>query len=250
MRHVRSACLTMLPLATILVASQPAQASPIAYEGFSMPLAAPFHGGAGFSGPWKNDLAPSLPGYSWSDSTLSINGLQASGGSVSGDASVTLSFASRDLATLVAAYQTVYVSFLVKPRGTLNEGAAGGFFGLLLGGSSGYLFVGKPGGGALDQYVLENMGGAAQVASGVSAVVGHTALLVVKAEFSPGIGNDVFTLYVDPPVKGSAPASVAVKSDLDLGVGLSSLGIYSGGAFAIDEIRVGMTYADVVVPSK
>ena len=244
MRRVRSACLTMLPIATILVGSQPAQASPIAYEGFSMPLAPPFSGGSGFSGPWS----PSLQGYSWSDSTLRINGLQASGGSVSGDASVTTgAFTSRDLATFFTFYPTVYVSFLLQPRGTLNEGIFGGFFGLILGGSSTDLFVGKPGGGAVDQYVLENVGGAAQVASGVSAVVGHTTLLVVKAQFSPG--NDTFTLYVDPPLKGSEPASGAVKSDLDLGT-LTSLGIYSGGAFAIDEIRVGTTYADVVVPSK
>ncbi|HEX9400989.1 MAG TPA: hypothetical protein VF912_12840 [Anaeromyxobacter sp.] len=238
----------MLPVATLLVASQPAQASPLAYEGFSLPLAAPFHGGAGFSGPWNNDLAPTLQGYSWSDSTLRITGLQASGGSVSGDASdLTFSLASRNLSTFVATYPTVYVSFLVQPRGTLNEGAAGGFFGLFLRGSSGYLFIGKPGAGAVDQYVLETLGGAAQVASGVPVVLGRTVLLVMKAQFTPA--NDVFTLYVDPPVKGSEPASGAVKSDLDLGP-LSALGIYSGGAFAIDEIRVGTTYADVVVPSK
>lgn len=246
MRHVRSACLAMLSVATV-VASQPAQAIPLAYEGFSLPLPPPFHGGGGFSGSWNNDLSPTLQGFSWSDSTLHLNGLQASGGSVSGDASFTFSIASRDLTPLVANFSTIYVSFLLEPRGTLNEGAAGGFFGLFLRGASGFLFAGKPGGGAVDRYVLETLGGAAQVASDVPVVVGRTVLLVVKAQFSPG--NDLFTLYVDPPVKGAEPAGGIVKTDLDLGT-LTALGIYSGGAFAIDEIRVGTTYADVVAPSK
>jgi hypothetical protein len=69
----------------------------------------------------------------------------------------------------------------------------------------------------------------------------------VKVQLSSG--NDVFTLYVDPPVKGPEPASGAVKNDLDVG-SLSAVGIYSGGAFTMDEIRVGTTYADVVVPAK
>ena len=36
-----------------------------------------------------------------------------------------------------------------------------------------------------------------------------------------------------------------MKADLDLGT-VSRIGIYSTGAFAIDEIRIGTTYADVL----
>jgi len=36
-----------------------------------------------------------------------------------------------------------------------------------------------------------------------------------------------------------------VKTDLSLGT-VSRIGIYSTGAFTVDEIRIGTTYADVV----
>jgi hypothetical protein len=36
-----------------------------------------------------------------------------------------------------------------------------------------------------------------------------------------------------------------VEADLDLGV-ISRIGIYSTGAFAIDEVRIGTTFAEVV----
>jgi hypothetical protein len=74
-------------------------------------------------------------------------------------------------------------------------------------------------------------------------VVGHTALLVLKAQFLTG--NDVFTLYTNPKPGGAEPSSGAVKSDVDLG-SVSKIGIYSSGAFSVDEIRIGTTYEDVV----
>jgi hypothetical protein len=243
MRGTRPACISAVAVATSLLAWSPvARASPIAYEAFAIPLASPFDGGAGFAGPWTS--LPGFHGYSWNDSTLSVNGLRVGNGSVSGEASaIRLGFATRALGELVTSYPVVYVSFLVQPRGTLHEGSFDGFFGMVLSGTLGNVFAGKPGAGALDQYVLENVGGGGQAASGSSAVAERTALLVVKVQLSGG--NDVLTLYVDPPVKGPEPASGAVKNDVDLG-SLSALGIYSGGAFAIDEIRVGSTYADVV----
>jgi hypothetical protein len=138
----------------------------------------------------------------------------------------------------------VYLSFLVQPRGTLNDGVFNGFFGLTLNGSLGNeLFIGKPGGGVVDEYVLENRGGGGQVASGVPAVVGRVTLLVVKAQFQPG--NDVFALYVDPTPGRPEPATPIVKTDLDLGA-VPKIGLYSTGAFAVDEIRIGTAYADVV----
>jgi hypothetical protein len=171
--------------------------------------------------------------------------LEVTGGSVSAEAFPVINGTIRNLAqSLGANNTTVYVSFLVQPRDTLNDGVFNGFFGLTLNGNLGSdLFIGKPGGGVLEQYVLERRGGAGQVPSGTSAVVGKTMLLVLKAEFLPE--NDVFTLYSDPTPGQPEPASNVVKTDLDLGT-VSRIGIYSTGAFTIDEIRIGTTYADVV----
>ncbi len=58
-------------------------------------------------------------------------------------------------------------------------------------------------------------------------------------------GLDTFTLYVNPTPGGTQPLSGAVKSDTDVGT-ISSLSLYSTGAFSVDEIRIGTTYADVV----
>jgi hypothetical protein len=138
----------------------------------------------------------------------------------------------------------VYLSFLLRPDGILSNGVFNGFFGVTLNGSLfNDLFIGKPGGGALDQYVLETRGGSGQVPSGTSTGVNHTALLVLKAQFLTG--NDTFTLYANPKPGDSEPSSGAVKSDLDLGA-VSRIGIYSSGAFTVDEIRIGTSYEDVL----
>jgi hypothetical protein len=91
--------------------------------------------------------------------------------------------------------------------------------------------------------VLETRGGSGQVPSGASTIVGQTALLVVKAEFLSG--SDVFTLYTNPKPGDPEPSTGSQKSDLDLGT-VSKIGIYSTGAFTVDEIRMGTAYGDVV----
>jgi hypothetical protein len=58
-------------------------------------------------------------------------------------------------------------------------------------------------------------------------------------------GVDVFTLYTNPRLHRPEPSQGIVKTDLDLGT-VSAIGIYSTGAFTIDEIRIGTTYADVL----
>ncbi len=239
--------LSMAAVLSMVLLSQPARASEIAYEGFrpSFPIHA--NGGAGFAGPWtQGGFNAFASGYTPRERSLCYPKLQANtGGSVSGDAFSAINGAVRTLGqSLGADGTTVYLSFLVQPRGSLNEGVLNGFFGLTLNGSLGNeLFIGKPGGGLLDQYVIENRGGAGQVASGTPTVTGRTTLLVLKAQFLPG--NDVFTLYTNPTPGRPEPASSVVKTDLNLGV-VSRIGIYSTGAFTIDEIRIGTTYADVV----
>src|SRR5713101_44508 len=248
----RSVYVSVLMLAAALaVMSQLAWASQIVYEGFNLTFPA-YNSGAGFSGAWATGgFNAFASGYTANGKSLSyINeqgnsaALQTSGGSVSGEAFSAINGAVRHLAqSLGVNNTTVYVSFLIRPNGTLNDGVFNGFFGLTLNGSLGNdLFIGKPGGGAEEQYVLETRGGFGQVPSGTPTVVGQTTFLVLKAQFLPG--NDVFTLYNNPTPGAPEPTSGVVKTDLDLGL-VSTVGIYSTGAFTIDEIRIGTTYAEV-----
>ena len=243
---LRSACVSLVALAAVLM-SQPARASQVAYDGFGLTFPIYANGGVGFSGPWaQGGFNAFASGYTTNEGSLSFPSLQAStGGSVSGAAFSAINGAIRNLSqSLGADNTTIYMSFLIRPDGILSNGIFGGFFGVTLNGTSSDLFIGKPGGGAVDQYVLETRGGSGQVPSGTSTDVGHTALMVVKAQFLPG--NDIFTLYTNPkPAGGSEPSGGAQKSDLNLGV-VSKIGIYSSGAFTVDEIRIGTSYDDVV----
>jgi hypothetical protein len=90
---------------------------------------------------------------------------------------------------------------------------------------------------------METRGGTGQIASGIPTVVGQTTLLVVKAQLQGA--NDVFVLFVNPTPGADEPGSSLVKTDLNL-LFVSRIGIYASGAFAIDEIRIGTSFADVV----
>jgi hypothetical protein len=95
--------------------------------------------------------------------------------------------------------------------------------------------------------VLEDRGGALQVASTLAPVVDQTVFLVVKAQFAAG--NDQFTLYVNPTPGAPEPATGLVKNNSDIGT-VAGVTLYSTGAFSTDEFRLGETFADVtpVVP--
>ena len=226
--------------------SQPAWPQTV-YEGFDLTFPV-YNGGTGLSDAWQqggwNFVSASR--YTASGGSLSRTSLQTSGGRISGGAFTEINGAVRTLAqTIGTDNTTAYLSFLLRPQGTLNDGLFNGFFGLTLNAFQ-TLFIGKPGGGTLGEYVVETAGGVGQVSSGTSAVVGQTTFLVLKAQFLSG--NDIFTLYANPAPGDPEPAVGVVKADLDLGV-VSALGIYSTGAFAIDEIRIGTAYADVTPKS-
>lgn len=238
--------LSVFTATTAMVVVSLAGAGQVAYDGFAPSFPIYANGGTGFAGPWtQGGFNAFASGYAPSDASLCFAGLPTSGGHVSGGAFSAINGAIRSLQHPVGQDgTTMYLSFLIQPQGKLDDGIFGGFFGLTLNGSLGNdLFIGKPGGGAAEQYVLETRGGSGQVSSGIPTVVGRTALLVVKAEFLPG--NDVFTLYVNPAPGHPEPATGVTKSDLDLGT-VSKVGLYSSGAFAVDEIRIGTSYADVV----
>ena len=242
-RHLCNPAWALTVLA-LLVLGSPARAAQIAHEAFTPSFPIYANGGSGFAGPWKQGgFNAFASGYVPLDRSLCNARLRSEGGSVSGAAFQAINGAIRDLAQPLGA-GTVYVSFLIQPLGTLHAGIFNGFFGLTLNGSLGNeLFIGKPGAGGVAQYVLENRGGAGQVLSNGTTTIGRTTLLVLKAEFLPG--NDLFTLYVNPAVGQTEPASGAVKADLDLGT-VSRIGIYSTGAFAIDEVRIATSYAEVL----
>ena len=244
--HSPGLFVSLVAAAVALLAVLPAFAAQIAEENFETSFPIYANAGSGFSSGWaQGGFNAFASRYTARAKSLCYPRLDAAGGSVSGQAVPSINGAVRNLASpLGFDNTTVYVSFLMQPRGTLNDGIFGGFFGLTLNGSAGNdLFIGKPGGGALEQYVIENRGGAGQVPSGVFARVGQTTLFVLKAQFMAG--NDVFTLYVNPAVGKPEPGSAIVKSDVDLGI-VSRVGIYSTGAFTIDEIRIGTTFADVL----
>ena len=254
----RSMCFAIL-VCTILAAAR-ANAATVAYEGFDYAPGTDLldkAGGSGFSTPWTAGgfNATSHTNYDIASGSLEYPPLQTSGNSVTTDAvNNAIAGLTRTFSTpLGADGTTAYLSVLLRPEDTLGGGVFNGFFGIYLDGngplSEPDLFIGKPGGGAVNNYVIEPRGGGPeQMDTGDAAVINETSLLVLKAEFRTGA--DLFTLYVNPTPGGAEPSTGGtVLSSLDLGI-VTGLAIYSTGAFSIDEIRVGPTFADVtpVVP--
>jgi hypothetical protein len=206
--------------------------------------------GSGWGGPWTTGgfNASTHTNYDIAGGSLTFPGLETSGERVASGAQNAIAGISRTLATPIAANQTTtrYLSALMRLDGPLNAGAFNGFFGLYLDGggiNQDDLFIGKPGGGQLAQWAVETRGGSGQVPSGELVVPNQTTLLVLKAELRPGA--DTFSLLVNPALPGPEPVVYdAVKTGFDLGQ-VNGMTIYSTGAFSIDEIRWGETYADV-----
>jgi hypothetical protein len=240
-------------LVGVILACSPtaARADLIAYEGFNYPVGTNLNGqngGSGFAGAWAPGgfNASIFNHLTIGAGSLAFDNLLTSGNHASAGATTAIAGLTRPLAqSLGAPGTTAYLSFLLRPEGVLGQGVFNGFFGVTLetqGGSEPQLFIGKPGGGDLNSYVLENRGGVGQVSSGAAAVVGDTVLLVVRADFTAG--NDRITLYVNPTPGGPEPTSGTVKADANFGT-ITGLTLYSSGAFSIDELRVGTTFADV-----
>ncbi|MEZ6123004.1 MAG: Calx-beta domain-containing protein [Planctomycetaceae bacterium] len=225
---------------------------PEVYEGFDYtPDGAQLvgrNGGSGFSGSWAaggfNANLPNSDLYTTVLAPLDSPGLINSPGHAVAPAMTNGAGGLRRLLTSSIGQDntTKYFSVVLEPQGTLGQGNQGGFFGIYLDSASlpDDLFVGSSGTG---NYGIENRGGAGKVTSNVAPVSGESVLLVVKAEFLPG--NDQFTLYVNPQLNAQEPLSGGViKSDLDLGL-VDALTIYSGGAYELDEVRIGSTFASV-----
>jgi hypothetical protein len=233
----------------LVLVSSPAGAALIAYDGFDYTPGAPLSGqsgGSGFGGAWAPGgfNASISTNYSIEAGSQTFGNLATSGNSVVTGPTTAIAGLTRNLSsTIGAAGTTVYLSFVVEPRGTLNGGAFNGFFGLLFEQvGEPETFMGKPGGGDPGDYVIENRGGGAQLSSQVPVQIDQAALLVVKAEF--GAGSDTFSFYVNPVPGAPAPVPHVVQTGSDNGT-ITGLTIYSSGAFALDEVRLGTTFEDV-----
>lgn len=196
------------------------------------------NGGFGFSNPWL-----SSGGFLLDTGSLPYAGMLQAGHHAQINAQSSAQTLTRRLAARLGAPGTVrYVSLLARAEGTLGAGAANGYFGLLLDASVGVdLFLGKPGSGDTHRWVLQDAGGANQQSSLRDVVSGNATWLVAKLEFSPG--NDRVSLFVDPiPGQPEPPRPDAVREDRDLG-DIVSLALTSTGAWAVDELRIGTSWA-------
>lgn len=209
------------------------------------------NGGIGSSNPWQDGGFRAIPqnNFKIGADSLTFGNLVTSGNHVATVSTSSISGITRNLSgsSIVGGPgNTFYFSLLVTPKGTLNQGAFDGFFGLTLSGLHGSeLFFGKPGGGAIGNYVIETRGGSGQVSSSINAVIDETALLVVKMEVGQVGQTDRFSLFVNPTPGGLEPELAnAIKTDLSLGR-VNALTLYSTGAFQADEIRIGRTFASV-----
>jgi hypothetical protein len=227
-----------------------AEAALLAYDGFNYSPAGSDllgnSGGFGFSSAWRTGgfNASINTNYDVQSGSLSFGGLVTGGNRASTTAVTAIAGLTRDFLTPLGVPGTTrYASFLLRPEGQLQAGAFNGFFGVVLEQPlEPELFVGKPGGGAIDRYVMEDRGGSLQIASSTAPAVGETVFLVLKSQFTQG--NDAFTLYVNPTPGGPEPGAGLVKNNSNVG-SVAGLTLYSTGAFSIDEFRLGETFADV-----
>jgi hypothetical protein len=205
------------------------------------------NGGFGFSAPWVPGglNAFNSNNYDIAAGSLASGSLLTQGNSVASGSVNAISGVTRSLTVpLGAPGTTAYISFLLEPQGTLGDGAFAGFFGVTLDSPlEPEVFLGKPGAGALDKYVIEERGGANQQASGVTTQVNQTALIVVRAQFGLAGSSDTFTMFVNPTPGAAEPASgTTMIADI---ASIDQLGLYSTGAYRVDELRVGDTFSDV-----
>ena len=203
-------------------------------------------GGTGFSNPWTRPSGSGFASDTIGSGSLTSGSLTTSGGRASIGPRLSFgntSFLFRTLNSPIGADDsTAYFSVLMQPEGTLGQGMFGGFFGIQFDGTvNPDLVTGWPGDVSL-AYGMDQIGGVGRVSSTVFPVVGTPTLLVIKMEFLNG--NDRFTLYVNP-TSSTEPGTGLIKTDNDAGL-IRHIALQSGGAFGVDELRLGTSFADVV----
>lgn len=196
-------------------------------------------GSLGFSGAWSGTTS-----YNIGNGNLkSPSGpLPAVGQSVTGVAFGENRGIDRNLSTQIGTEGTsAYASILLQPQGILGQGAYGGWFALILRGSTDIVAGMNYGGGT---YGLEV--GFEKASTGVDAVIGKTVFLVLRFDFTEGV--DPVYLYLNPRPGEPEPAPTVSLINLNVNfINRVSLGGPGGSAF--DSLRIGTTYSDVVPAS-
>lgn len=223
-------------VAWFAAAANPLQAELIAHEGFAYTAGedlAGQNGGLGWSGPWGT------PG-GW-PVTIGAPGLNTTDGSAvtaprTDTTNDPIAFYGRDLATALGTTDsTVYFAFELRP----DEGY--GFYGgLNLVGATGGVYAGLS--GNQTTYGLEGPGEGDLTLTSVPATVDEIVFLVVRIGFQSGA--DTIDLFVNPGALLSTPDAM---TSYDLGI-LDNIYLNNAGGYTTDEIRIGTTYADVMVP--
>ena len=244
----------LLPLAV----AGPARADLIAYEAFAYTPGSNLNGsngGTGWAGAWAagGSNASVSDHLTVSDSSLAAAGLATSGGRATAGSQSQIAGLTRffDGDVLGAGGTTSYISVLLRPEGTLGAGQFNGFFGLVLESAldGPEVFVGKPGSAANAPWAIEQRGGSNTAFSNFIPQVGRTDLLVLKAEW--GLGEpggqafDRLSLFINPTAGEPEPMFAhAITTAIDTNR-VTGLTLASTGAFSVDELRVGTTFADV-----
>ena len=222
------------------------------HEPFNYTAGSQLNGQGGWNEPGLNDpfsadyQTPEIVqnGGGGSNSLISPN-LLATGRSV-----YTSGFFSYDNVTMPsfigAAGTTQWVGFMIRKD---TNGTGGGtnpdYGGIVLGNGpdAANVFIGKP--GTNPNWSLEVSNGSQLAPSSTPMVLGTTAFLVAKIDFTAGV--DTVRLYVNP-TPGAAEGSLVQAAQLSVelfNLNLLAMSAGSGAHWSFDEIRIGSGFADV-----
>ncbi|REJ69814.1 MAG: PEP-CTERM sorting domain-containing protein [Planctomycetota bacterium] len=243
-------CVTSVGLAlTLVLFAAEARAALLAYDGFNYePVGSELRthsggGSFGFSTGWdfvtQNNHAFDIGAGGLVDATGNLHavGNHATSVAFGNNRNVERVFDT----PLGVSGTTRYFSFLMRPEGVLGGGAYNGWFAFTLRGTWD-LSLGS--GGGPTTYSVGRAGApSTRVHTSTHAVVGETRFIVLRADFADGA--DTYSVFIDPVPGAPEPAVPdAVASSFDLGT-ITRIGMAGPGAFSLDELRVGETFADV-----
>lgn len=232
-----------LALSLSCVAAGTAAAQQLSYDGFGngpLPNLQGSNGGTGWSSNWADG------GYDVTTSVSTV-GLSYPGLALTPGAAVTgpdggvypISSYVRSFGPLPPGTTKVYVSFLLR-----EDVSASGWGGLSFGTYPFAMAVGAPPGAYL--YGLETSEGLGDF-SNLPLITGDTTLVVVKiSKNTPGSGI-TYSMYLNPTIGSPEPGfPQALFSVGPVNAIPTALSLRNGGGFTTDEIRVGMTWSDVL----
>jgi hypothetical protein len=240
---------------------QNAHASLLFSEGFDYTVGSNLSGNDSWTGTANSNLqigSGSLSYSGWANVSPGANSLDWTGTATS----------TTDLNTFTGSPVTsgnLYYSFLLECTAVTTANAyitgiqtnsAGGFSG---GGDPLAVYAGTLSGNTSYRIGVRTLGGGsganyATNSSGTIVLLPNTTHLIVL-EYSFGSGSQTATIYVDPSLTGGQPAlpngiettTTALPSGLAV-VGFKPSSSSTAGNYIFDDLRIGTTWGDVVVP--